>query len=108
MATPPVYSLRIYSGSPSSSGSGPVVPTGLLYILRDIDAVCESPSGTNVLYVTIGSGLFLWYITCDPTVNPRWQGWRGRQVCYEGESVLFTAQSGVWAVNASGYQLTPP
>jgi hypothetical protein len=108
MATPPVYSLRIYSGTPSPSGSTVVVPAGLLYVIRDIDAVLESGSGTCVIYAQMGASAVFWYATSDPATQPRWQSWRGRQVAYTGENITFVGASGTWGLNVSGYQLTPP
>jgi hypothetical protein len=108
MATPPVYSLRIFGGQLTATSSSVTVPAGLLYIVRDIDVVLTTPSGTSVFFLSDPAGGILWYVSVDPAVTARWQGWRGRQVYEDGEVLTMTAQSGTWDIHVSGYQLTLP
>lgn len=87
---------------------GPVVPDGLLYILRDID-VWNNASGPDVeLQVFNPDGGALW-TALDPSqaLHSGWQ-WRGRQVFSVGEQVGFQSFNGTWSIMASGYQLTLP
>jgi hypothetical protein len=106
-----VYSLRIFSagGLTSSAGTvGPVVPAGLVYVLRDIDAVEITGSASAQLEVLSPNFQPIWFInTANPQIGANFQ-WRGRQVFNVGEQIGFHAFSGTWSIMASGYQLTLP
>jgi hypothetical protein len=106
-----VYSIRIFStgGLTSAAGTvGPVVPAGLVYVLRDMDAV-EITGATSAQLEVLNPTLQpLWFInTANPQIAANFQ-WRGRQVFGPGEQVGFHAFSGAWSLMASGYQLTLP
>lgn len=106
-----VYSLRIFAhASLSSAGGlvGPVVPSGFIYVLRDVD-VFES-SGTRPVTMVVNNplaGVLVAFELAAGTVNGSLP-WRGRQIYSPGERVGFQAFSGTWAIMASGYQLTLP
>lgn len=106
-----VYSIRIFAhASLTSAGGteGPVVPAGLVYVLRDIDIVELSGSGTAAFQVLNPLAGVLWVYQRASTLDSAYAGWRGRQVYGPGEQVGFEAASGTWSVMASGYQLTLP
>ena len=106
-----VYSLRIFAhASLVSSGGkvGPVVPTGMIYILRDVD-LWESTGGSAAMVIWSGALGVLGQFVSPPSSAPsRNIQWSGRQVYEEGEQVGFQVQSGTWAITASGYQLSLP
>lgn len=106
-----IYSLRIFAHASLQSGAGnvgPFVPTGFVYIVRDMDV--NETSGTNGSLLIVRNQVSgnLWTPTRSTTTTAKdWQ-WRGRQVYSEGEQVVFFAASGTWAIACSGYQLTLP
>lgn len=106
-----VYSLRIYAqGSlvPSSGVTGPLVPSGLVYVVRDMDIVRRSSGSTDELVVyaqTLGLLVNVVAGVLDAGQNYHW---RGRQVYNEGEQVGVQSLVGTWDVAISGYQLTLP
>lgn len=106
-----VYSIRIFataSLTASSGKVGPVVPPGLVYVVRDIDAY-ESSGIANANMVLLGqTGGIIWNPTRGSStgvINPQW---RGRQVYQDGEQVAFEVGLGTWSISCSGYQLTLP
>lgn len=106
-----VYSLRIFAhgGLVAAGGKvGPIVPAGLIYVLRDIDVRETTGAAGADMFVFNQVGGILWLPIQPPAGQlPAWQ-WRGRQVYAEGEQVGFQAFAGTWSVAASGYQLTLP
>jgi hypothetical protein len=106
-----VYSIRILATGgliPSSGVIGPVVPAGVVWVVRDIDAAAAgstSPSQLLVIAQTLG---ILWNVQLPANVNGGYEGWRGRQIYAEGEQVGVQSLAGQWSVAISGYQLTLP
>jgi hypothetical protein len=106
-----VYSLRIYGhASLSSAGGlvGPLVPAGLVYVVRDIDVVEVSgtrPANLQVMNQVGGLLVFMNVTSANPAGN---ESWRGRQVYGAGERVGLQVLSGSFAIAVSGYQLTLP
>ena len=106
-----VYSLRIFAtGALTSSAGvvGPIVPAGLVYVLRDVDLFeTTGAAGTFAQILSPVAGvLALFAGQAEPTT--RSYPWRGRQVYAVGERVGFEVVSGTWSITASGYQLTLP
>lgn len=106
-----VYSLRIFGDAglvPAAGTVGPLVPPGLVYVLRDVDVYCDTAAiGDNlILFSPVMGVLYDWTFSSTTTVHDF--AWRGRQVYAEGEQVGFRSFHGTWAVTASGYQLTTP
>ena len=106
-----VYSLRIFAHaglSPAGSPVGPTVPTGLLYVVRDIDAFSNTGAvGDDLVAFSPVAGV-LWRARLAASGNPLIWTFRGRQVYAEGETVGFQSLQGTWSVTCSGYQLTLP
>lgn len=106
-----VYSLRIFAtGSliPATGKVGPVVPSGFVYVLRDINVVRRSTGSTDEFVVYAATGGLLANVVVanlDPGSNFQWGG---RQVYAQGEQIGFQSLVGTWDVMASGYQLTLP
>lgn len=107
----PVYSLRIFASAglvPGAGTVGPVVPAGLIYVLRDIDAFCDTAASGDNMVVFSQVGGILWDLLIPTTPEGAGFQWRGRQVYAEGEQIGFRSFQGTWSVAASGYQLTLP
>lgn len=106
-----LYSFRIFahaSLTPAAGTVGPVVPSGLVYVLRDMDVRCDSAAAGDTLVVFNQAGGLLWVAVFDASINGFVYQWRGRQVYAVGEQVGFESFQGTWAIAASGYQLTTP
>jgi hypothetical protein len=107
----PVYSLRIFahaSLAPAGGKNGPVVPHGLIYVLRDIDVAETSGVSGSYMAVLNPLGGTLWLAQRNAANPDGDASWRGRQVYGTGEQVAFIAYAGTWSIMASGYQLTLP
>lgn len=111
MAAQPVYSIRIFGHASLTSAAGivgPVVPSGLVYVVRDIDVFNNSAATTDLLNVRNQLLGPLTQFQGGTTVATRIGQWRGRQVYGPGEQVGFQVFAGTWAIACSGYQLTLP
>lgn len=111
MTYSPVYSLRILAAGNVTAATGevgPVVPDGLVYVVRDIDLINDTGAPGDEIYLK-GQALQLLWVVKQPspatTVN---FAWRGRQVYNAGERVGFVVVAGTWDISVSGYQLTLP
>jgi hypothetical protein len=106
-----VYSLRIFATgalSPGAGTVGPIVPAGLVYVVRDIDAFDDTAGASdNLIVFNQLSGVLISWQGPSLAANGNYS-WRGRQVYNEGEQVAFRAFVGTWAIACSGYQLTLP
>ena len=106
-----VYSLRIFSVAslvPATGLVGPIVPSGFIYVVRDIDVVRRSTaSGSQLEFFSPTLGLIAFISDAVLDLAFGWH-WRGRQVYSPGERVGFQSVSGTWDITASGYQLTLP
>jgi hypothetical protein len=106
-----VYSLRIFSQGgliPASGVVGPLVPAGLVYVVRDMDIVRRTTGSTDELVIynqTLGLLVNVNAGMLDTGQNYRW---RGRQIYNEGEQFGVQSIVGTWDVAVSGYQLTLP
>lgn len=111
MSSRAVYSIRIFGDASlvSSAGVvGPIVPDGLVYVLRDVDAVNISATVPASMEIRSQAEGVLWFPQRNASTDPiNWQ-WRGRQVYNTGEQVGFVVLNGTWSIAASGYQLTLP
>lgn len=111
MSVRTVYSLRIFATGGLSPGAGlvgPIVPAGLVYVVRDIDVVETSGTNGTILEFqgqTLGPLTYFERTAADGLGRG---SWRGRQIYNEGEQVGFKALSGTWSISCSGYQLTLP
>lgn len=109
MAT--VYSLRIAAFGSLTAGTGvvgPIVPAGLIYVVRDIDAYEHTGVTDSNLFLKNAIGGFLTGFIIDSAHPTNLFSWRGRQVYSEGEQVAILVGSGTWDIQVSGYQLTLP
>lgn len=106
-----VYSLRIFAhaGLVNSAGTvGPIVPAGLVYVVRDIDAIADSGGASdNLVVFNQVTGVLLNWVNSAAPLGGNFS-WRGRQVYGPGEQVGFHAFVGTWGIACSGYQLGLP
>jgi hypothetical protein len=107
VASSSVYSKRFAALSLFTGTVSVTVPAGKVWILRDVDVVNRN-SATASFGIEGSSGQLLWYL--NPVYNPNelWAGWRGRQIFSAGDTIGFSALTGVWDCTASGYELLSP
>lgn len=106
-----VYSLRIFAAggvNVAAGRVGPLVPNGLVYVVRDIDIWASSGANNDelIMYSQVLGALHVWKFTTG--VSDGNFSWRGRQVYNTGEQVAFQSLQGTWSIACSGYQLTLP
>ncbi|MFZ0169913.1 MAG: hypothetical protein WAL64_10955 [Candidatus Dormiibacterota bacterium] len=105
-----VYSQRLFAISNLTPVGkvGPVVPAGVVWVVRDIDIVCTSftPGDELAIFNQVGGYLLFLRIPASPTIFDN--AWRGRQIYATGEQVAVESFVGAWDVAISGYQLTLP
>jgi hypothetical protein len=82
-----------------------VVPTGEVWIVRDIDAYNNSGSSAADCYFVdaISNGTF--YYAKNAAVSKDSVQWRGRQVFGAGGSVYVNPNGNTWDIRISGYKL---
>lgn len=85
-----------------------MVPTGFVFIVRDIDLLCvsEAIGDAAALIAPTLQGITYWRVTTAGF--PVMFSWRGRQVYSEGEKVGFEVFQGSFNIMCSGYRLTLP
>jgi hypothetical protein len=106
-----VYSICMFRVPSMVAGpgvEGPVVPDGLRYILRDVDARENLGTAGAWLAILNPVGGIMYIKTVGSSIDESTVQWRGRQVYQEGEQLGFEVSSGSWSIMASGYQLTLP
>lgn len=102
-----IYSKRLLSAGGLGGSISETVPSGVIWVVRDIDAVCDS--GSDAQFEVHGAGgVTFWYAQYVPGNPDFWFGWRGRQILYAGEILTAVALSESWDVTISGYELTSP
>lgn len=106
-----VYSQRLFAVQALTNAAGvvgPVVPAGVIWVLRDLDIVVEAgATGNNMGVKNQVGGLLAFFSVGTATPGPNF-AWRGRQIYAVGEQIGFEVFSGTWDIAASGYQLTLP
>jgi hypothetical protein len=107
----PVYSLRLFAHggiTPGGGTIGPVVPAGVVWVVRDIDAFNHtSVAGDSLFVFNQVTGVLVAFSLASSTA-PLNYPWRGRQVYAEGEQIGLRSFQGTWSAAISGYQLTLP
>lgn len=108
--TQPVYSQRLYAvaGLSPVGVVGPVVPDGVVWVLRDLDIVDRSTSFPSELAVYNQVGGLLAFVSRGASTESPGFAWRGRQIYASTERIGFQTLAGAWDIAASGYQLTLP
>lgn len=87
---------------------GPIVPDGVVWVVRDMDINGVTDTVGDVLAVaspTLGNLFIVRILTGGSGDNKQW---RGRQVFNTGEWLKVTSFQGTWDVTISGYALTLP
>lgn len=108
---PPVYSLRFAEIAPGPSGVISVtVPASVVWIVRDIDALCVTGDIGGLTGFTVAKlgGAVLFGVDQYHARAGELYPWRGRQVYSAGEELQIVTNDDDWSLIMSGYQLTAP
>lgn len=105
-----VYSKRLLASDNVLGAITATVPTGVVWIVRDMDALIDGTLGGAALYVAWDNGVIaptFWYI--QNSGGPELFEWRGRLVLEEGDVIVATQSgTGLTQLTISGYELTLP
>lgn len=104
MASSSVYSHCFGQWSGLSGSETLTVPTGTVWIVRDIDAIALLGSAGSVEASRNDATLF-WQVGYDGALQADSYQFRGRQVFAAGETIVLTASPGPWDVSVCGYSL---
>lgn len=102
-----VYSKRFIQEGGLDGSATVTVPTGVVWIVRDLDSVVHS-GDPGVIVLQGAADQDIWIGDTATTSTTLWYGWRGRQILYAGETLTVLVASGSWDVTVSGYELTSP
>lgn len=104
----PVYSTQLLCAAPVLPNTFVTCPTGVVMVVRDIDAHETTGSiGATLLLQSPAGGPFWAASRHTSAADELWQ-WRGRQVLVGGETIELVTVSGTWAAWISGYLLSTP
>jgi hypothetical protein len=101
-----VYTKHLASVSNSSVEVDVVVPAGLVWVIKCIDAANRSGASTDVLAVADAIGVIFWYVDPVSPAMTRWFQWQGTQAFSAGETLRIAPQAGRWDVRVSGYSFS--
>lgn len=109
-----VYSVRLWSMNTASGGptfTGPQVPAGFVWVVRDVRMVVANVPANNIAAaITLSSGGTL-YIASSPaygSVPGILYEWHGRAIVNTGENLVAHTSSPNWDMTVDGYQLSLP
>ena len=103
-----VYStLMLEAQGANFSVLAPVVPVGLVWIVRDISAYTYALPGAFVGVLDNISGSYIWAMPALIAI-PGFAQWHGRQVLPAGRQLRCFAAGGSVVVRISGYALSAP
>jgi hypothetical protein len=103
----PVYSTRFLAVQGLAGTSSFEVPAGFVAVIRDIDAYASTDLTAGRLYVK-GPGDNVLFFNHWGLGDEDIAEWRGRQICFEGESFVADSPDIPIDVAISGYLLTAP
>lgn len=103
-----IYSTQIFAQAGVTTDQSFDVPTGLVYILRDLDAYNGGGAGSAEVFLVGSDGQAIAWFRQTPGSDASTFEWRGRQVLEEGQSFGFHVASGTWDLTLSGYVLSSP
>lgn len=106
-----VYSIRLWaSGFASGIITGPTVPAGFVWVVRNVTIRTGSPpyqlNGLVEFYTTSNLPICGW--SQKELEGASWYTWDGHQVLEPGEQLKVQANGAGAAWMMSGYQLTLP
>lgn len=107
----PVYSVMLWSlaqATAATGKSGPTVPDGEVYILRDIDAWSSTGAAGDFFVLYGAAGVAIQLLAIGDGHSSHSTQWRGRQVYAPGEQLAVQVGTGTWNIQMSGYRLTLP
>jgi hypothetical protein len=82
------------------------VPTGHVYVLRDVDIYQDQLVGAAVVRMAEAVANLFFYSNGMPVTRFAWLQWTGRQVFEAGESLQIFASLPTTVFRLSGYDLT--
>jgi len=100
-----IYSKRFIGVAGATSSVSATVPTGVVWIVRDVDLVAVSALPVHAGFRG-NDGQFIYYIQIESGSTELWSGWRGRQVLIAGETLTLQVFAGSVDATISGYELT--
>jgi hypothetical protein len=101
-----IYSKRFLAVQNVTVSATAVVPTGKVWVLKCIDFLLGTASGTAGFQVAGCWIAFGTQATPPPGSSATVWQWRGHQVAYPGETLVLFINGGTWSGVASGYELT--
>lgn len=104
----PIYSTQLLCVAPALPTNFVTCPTGVVMVLRDIDAVEQTRAGNTICEIQSPAGGDMVIFHGGTTIETCNFNWRGRQVLVGGESFNVKPSVGTWSVWVSGYLLTVP
>lgn len=102
-----VYSSRFAAEAIDNDAVSYEVPGGVLWIVRDVDIVLQSP-GSGIMSVGLLDGPAFALLAGTELPAPQLYSWRGRQVLYAGEGLQLISEDVNATFYVSGYVLTLP
>ena len=103
-----IYSTRFFAGTVTTSGfvNAITVPSGHVYVIRDMDATPETADSDAAIrvYEPGVPSVTLW--TAKDILATTTLQWRGRQVLPAGAILRVTVTAVTWDLIISGYDLT--
>jgi hypothetical protein len=102
---PAAYSIQIFMGNLAAGANSPTltVPTGYIYIIRDVEARFPAAAGNYAIGVSLSPSTIFFTIDPGTTVGHQWQG---RIVLNPGQQFYFQAVGAAAGITVSGYQLS--
>lgn len=107
----PVYSHRLLAGATTSTSYEAVVPSGVLWVVRDVVAWWDGTSDPSVELYSLSYGpenVVLMWGNVESGVARVLEHWEGRQVLNAGDTLQFATTTATWSVAVTGYVLTLP
>lgn len=109
-----VYSVRLWHMTTASGGpvfTGPAVPSGYVWVVRDVRMVVANVPANNIAQtLTLSSGGSLYIASSPPysAVPGIIYEWHGRAIVATGENLVANSSSPNWVMTVDGYQLSLP
>lgn len=109
----PVYSAVLWENGAIGAGthSSTVVPTGQLWVVRDISVTVPGQiyaKANGFLVWSYVSGANIFAVSDGEIVGGHDYHWEGRQMLNAGDNIQFTCSTALSSIRICGYRLTVP